>query len=192
MKIVSTSPLPKSISSVFPNRISGTLAEVLFLLLLGMLAMVIHAKLRIPLQLPGRQGILFLTMIVAGRGMSKFPYAGSVTCAGSALILATSWLGFREPLAPVIYLLIGMILDLLYLNFRKVMPFVMATVLSCGIGWMFIPLIKAIIASTTGLLFTSFRFGLLWPLATHLLFGIAGGLLGASLLKLSARLIKKG
>lgn len=191
MKIASTSPLPKSISSVFPNRIAGTLAEVLFLLLLGMLAMVIHAKLRIPLQLPGRQGILFLTLVVAGRGFTKVPFAGTVTCAGSALILATSWLGFREPLTPVVYLLIGFILDLLYLNFRKVMPFVMATVLSCGIGWMIIPLIKFGIASSTGLLFTSFRFGLLWPVATHLLFGLAGGLLGASLIKGSARFVKK-
>ncbi|MFC2102628.1 hypothetical protein ACFLS7_06495 [Bacteroidota bacterium] len=192
MKIVNTSPLPRSISSLFPSRVIGTVAEVLFLLFVGMLAMVIHAKLRIPLQLPGRQGIIFLAMIVAARGVSKFPLAGSVTCAGSALILATSWLGFREPLAPVVYLLIGFILDALFLNFRKVMPFVMATVISCAIGWMFIPLIKLGIASFTGVFFTSFRFGILWPIATHLFFGVAGGLLGASLLKLSSHFLKKG
>jgi len=157
-----------------------------------MLAMVIHAKLRIPLQLPGRQGFIFMALIIAGRGISRFPFAGSVTCAGSALILATSWLGFREPLAPVVYLLVGFALDLLYLNFRNVMPFVMATVLSCGIGWMLIPLLKFGIASLTGILFTSFRFGLLWPVATHLFFGLAGGLLGASILKLSMHFFKKG
>jgi len=156
-----------------------------------MLAMVIHAKLRIPLQLPGRQGVIFLTLIIVGRGLSKFPFAGSIACTGSALILATSLLGFREPLTPVIYILIGFILDILYMNFRKVMPFVMATLLSCGIGWMFVPLIKFGIASLTGLLFTSFRFGLAWPVATHLFFGLAGGLLGASILNLSAHLLKK-
>ncbi|MBL7138596.1 MAG: hypothetical protein ISS17_07470 [Bacteroidales bacterium] len=191
MKIVNTSPLPRSISSLFPGRIAGTLAEVLFLLFLGMLAMVIHAKLRIPLQLPGRQGVIFLTLIILGRGVSQFPFAGTIACTGSALILATSWLGFREPLAPVVYILIGVILDLLYLNFSKVMPFVLATALSCAIGWMFIPLIKFGIASITGLIFTSFRFGIAWPLATHLLFGLAGGLLGASIVKLSAHLLKK-
>ncbi|MBE0646508.1 MAG: hypothetical protein IH596_01870 [Bacteroidales bacterium] len=168
------------------------MAEVLFLLFVGMLAMVIHAKLRIPLQLPGRQGVIFLTLIILGRGLSQIPFAGSIACAGSALILATSWLGFREPLAPVVYLLIGFILDALYLNFRKVMPFVMATVISCGIGWMFIPLIKLGISSLTGLFFTSFRFGILWPVATHLFFGLTGGLLGASMLKVSAHLFKKG
>ncbi len=192
MKIANTSPLPRSISSLFPSRIAGTLAEVVFLLFLGMLAMVIHAKLRIPLQLPGRQGVIFLTLIILGRGVSQFPLAGSIACTGSALMLATSWLGFREPLAPVVYIMIGFILDILYLNFRRVMPFVMATVLSCAIGWMFIPLIKLGIASMTGMLFTSFRFGIAWPVATHLFFGLAGGLLGASILKLSAHLLKKG
>lgn len=191
MKIATTSPLQKSISSLFPSRIAGVLAEVIFLLFLGMLAMVIHAKLRIPLQLPGRQGILFLTLIILGRGLSRFPYAGSIMCSGSALILAASWLGFREPLAPVVYLMVGFILDILYYNFRKVMPFVLATVLSCSIGWMCIPLIKLVIASTTGMLFTSFRYGIAWPIATHLIFGMAGGLLGASLLKLSAHFLKK-
>jgi hypothetical protein len=191
MKIASTSPLPKSISSLFPGRITGTIAEVLFLLILGALAMVIHAKLRIPLQLPGRQGIIFLTLIILGRGLSRFPYAGSITCAGSALILMTSWLGFREPFAPVVYILIGFILDFLYINFRRVMPFVLATTVSCAIGWMFIPLIKLCIASLTGILFTSFRFGIAWPLATHLVFGFAGGLLGSSMLKITAHFLKK-
>lgn len=192
MKIANTSPPPRSISSLFPSKSVGTLAEIVFLLFLGMLAMVIHAKLRIPLQLPGRQGVIFLALIIVGRGISRFPYAGSVTCAGSALILATSWLGFREPLAPVVYLLVGFALDLLYFNFRNVMPFVLATVLSCGIGWMLVPLLKFGLASLTGILFTSFRFGLIWPVATHLFFGLAGGLLGASILKLPMQFLKKG
>ena len=191
MKITNISPHPRSISSIFPNRIAGTIAEVLFLFMIGMLAMAIHAKLRIPLQLPGRQGIIFLTLIVLGRGMSRFPFAGTIACVGSATILATAWLGFREPLMPVTYILIGVILDILYLNFRKIMPFVMATALSCAFGWMFIPLIKFIIASFTGLLFTSFRFGLAWPVLTHIIFGLTGGLLGASLLKLSSHFLKK-
>jgi len=143
------------------------------------------------MQLPGRQGVIYLTLIIIGRGLSQFPFAGSITCFGSALILATSWLGFREPLSPVVYVVIGFILDILYLRFRKVMPFVMAVLLSCGIGWMFVPVIKLGIASVTGLPFTSFRFGLLWPVATHLLFGIAGGLLGTSILRLSSHFLKK-
>ena len=191
MKSTNTSPLPRSISSIFPNRIAGNVAEVAFLLILGMLAIAIHAKLRIPMQLPGRQGIIFLTIIILARGWSRFPFAATIACAGSAILLATSWLGFREPLMPVTYILIGLFLDLLYLGFRKITPFVMATALSCAIGWMSIPLIKFFIASFTGLLFTSFRFGLGWPVMTHIIFGFAGGLLGASILKLSSHLQKK-
>jgi len=191
MKITNTGQLPKSISSIFPNRIAGTVAEVLFLLILGMLAIAIHAKLRIPMQLPGRQGIIFLTIIILGRGLSGFPFAGTIACAGSATLLATSWLGFHEPLMPVTYIIIGVILDLLYMNFRKIIPFVMATALSCAIGWMCIPLIKFMIASFTGLAFNSFRFGLGWPVLTHIIFGFTGGLLGASILKISSRLLKK-
>jgi hypothetical protein len=134
---------------------------------------------------------MFLTLIILGRGVSQFPFAGSIACAGSAIILATSWLGFREPLAPVIYIMIGFLLDILFLNFKRIMPFMMATLLSCAIAWMFVPLIKLGISFMTGLPFTSFRFGIIWPVATHLFFGFAGGLLGASLLKLSAHFLKK-
>ncbi|MFH1936539.1 MAG: hypothetical protein ABIK52_03120 [Bacteroidota bacterium] len=164
---------------------------MLFLVMLGMLAMMIHAKLRMPMQLPGRQGVLFLTLIILGRGLSRFPLAGSIACTGSAVMLATGWLGFREPLSPVVYVLIGFILDMLFLNFRKVMPFVMATTLSCALGWMFIPLIKLVIASLTGFNFTSFRYGVAWPVLTHLVFGLAGGLLGASIVTITARFLKK-
>ncbi|TSA25001.1 MAG: hypothetical protein D4R67_10925 [Bacteroidetes bacterium] len=163
----------------------------MLLFLVGMLAMVIHAKLRIPMQLPGRQGVLFLALIVAGRGLSRFPFAATIACAGSALILTTGWLGFREPLSPVVYILIGFILDILYFNFRKILPFILATTLSCALGWMFIPLIKLGIAALTGFIFTSLRYGLAWPLLTHLVFGLAGGLLGASILQITARFLKK-
>ena len=91
----------------------------------------------------------------------------------------------------MVYILIGFILDILYFNFRKILPFILATTLSCALGWMFIPLIKLGIAALTGFIFTSLRYGLAWPLLTHLVFGLAGGLLGASILQITARFLKK-
>ncbi|MFH1160341.1 MAG: hypothetical protein V1733_05265 [bacterium] len=191
MKIMNTSPLPKSISSIFPNKLAGTLAEVLFLFGIGMLAIAIHAKLRIPMQLPGRQGILFLAILVIGRGISRFPYAGTLICSGSAALLATSWLGFHEPLMPLVYILIGMILDSSSFAFGKALPYILSMALVCAIAWMCIPLIRLVITLFTGLQFTSFRYGIAWPVLTHLFFGLAGGLLGACILKISSRFIPK-
>jgi len=191
MKITNTSPLPKSISSIFPNRIAGTVAEVLFLLMVGMVAIAIHDKLRIPLQIPGRHGIIFLTVIVVARGLSRFPFAATIACTGSAALLATSWMGFHEPLMPVIYIVVGITLDVLYAVFRKSASFFLATALSCSFGWMCIPLVKFLLASFTGFYFTSLRFGLGWPVLTHIIFGFAGGLLGASLLKIFSHFSKK-
>lgn len=188
---VNTSPLPRSISSLFRHRVAGVVAEVIFLLAVGMIAMTIHSKLRVPLQLPGRQGVLFLCLVVVGRGLTQYKFAATVTCSGSAILLATGWLGFREPMMPVFYVALGFILDMIFLGFRNVLPFVIATALSCSLGWMAVPLLKLVIGLFTGFVFTSLRSGLAWPVLTHLVFGLAGGLLGAGILNLSALFNKK-
>ncbi len=51
---MSTTVLQKSISKVFPNKSFALAIEILFLLLMGALAITLHAKLRIPMHLPGR------------------------------------------------------------------------------------------------------------------------------------------
>jgi len=191
MNIPATSRPPKSISSAFPNKLLGTVAEVLFLVVIGMVAIALHSKLRIPMQLPGRQGILYLAIVVIGRGMSRYPFAGTLISAGSAALLVTPWLGFHEPLMPVVYVCIGILLDLFCFLWSILIPGFLSVSLACAMAWMCIPLIRFLLTLLTGITFSSFRHGLAWPVCTHFVFGFAGGLLGMALLKILTRYIRK-
>ena len=181
---MNTSPLQKSLSRVFPNRAVATGVEVLFLLLLGMIAITLHSKLRIPMHLPGKQGVLFVALIVTGRGLSRLPFAASVTCTGSALLLLTNWLGFHDPFISVTYILLGGVMDLIFSVSSKFSerPWILA--IASGIAWMFIPLFRLLISWFVTIPMNSFSSGIAWPFITHLIFGFTGGLVGAGILSL--------
>lgn len=182
---MNTGPLQKSISRVFPNKAVASATEILFLILLGFIAIVIHSTIRIPMHLPGKQGILFIALIVMGRGLSRNPFASAITCTGSAALLLTNMFGFHDPFMAVNYILLGGILDLVYNLSTRISskPWVIA--IASGIAWMFMPLLKL----TTSLIFAipavSFSTGIAYPFITHLGFGITGGLIGAGLLSLT-------
>ena len=181
---MNTYPLQKSLSKAFPNRTVAMAAEIAFLLMLGMLAITLHSKLRIPMHLPGKQGLLFVALVVTGRGLSPLRFAGSITCFGSALLLLTPWLGFDNPFMAVNYVMLGGVMDLLYftaLRFSE-KPWVLA--LASGIAWMFIPLFRLIISLFVDMPLNLFNSGIIYPFLTHLLFGFTGALIGAGILSL--------
>jgi hypothetical protein len=158
--------------------------EVIFLLLVGMVAITLHSKLRIPMHLPGKQGILFVALVVSGRGLSRLSFAASITCIGSALLLSTSFLGFHDPFIAVTYVLLGGIMDLLFWLTSKYSekPWILA--LASGIAWMFIPAIRLFMSLFVTMPMNSFSSGIAYPFLTHLLFGFTGGLIGAGILSL--------
>jgi len=176
---MNTSLLQKSISKVFPNRTVSLAVEVIFLLFLGMAAIAIHSKLRIPMHLPGKQGILFVALIVTGRGLSRLPFAASISCLGSAMLLVTPMLGFHEPFMAVNYILLGGLMDLLYriASGYSEKPWVLA--LASGFAWMFIPLFRLFTTLFVAAPMNMFSSGYAYPFLTHLLFGFTGGLIGA-------------
>jgi len=63
-------------------RIS-VLIEVLFLIGFGLLAIILHAKLRSPLRLPGHHGLEFMALMIIGRNISRFSYASSISSIGA-------------------------------------------------------------------------------------------------------------
>jgi len=159
-------------------------AEAAFLLMLGMLAITLHSKLRIPMHLPGKQGILFVALVVTGRGLSPLRLAGSITCAGAALLLLTPWLGFHDPFMSVNYIMLGGVMDLLYFAALRLSdkPWVLA--LASGIAWMFIPLFRLIMSLFVSVPLNIFSSGIAFPFLTHLLFGFTGALIGAGILSI--------
>ena len=179
---MNTSPLQKTISKVFPNSTVAAAVEILFLLGLGMIAVVLHAKLRMPMHLPGKQGLLFMALIVTGKGLSKFPYAASVSTIGSALVLLIPGLGFHDPFMAINYLLLGSVMDIVTGFSARFTSKAWLLSLLCGACWIFIPLFRLGMSFMVDMPLNAFRSGIAYPFITHLVFGMSGGLIAGGLL----------
>ncbi|MEI6575808.1 MAG: hypothetical protein WCO63_06485 [Bacteroidota bacterium] len=179
-QVINTGLLEKTLSSVFPNRRVALLAEILLLFLMGALAAALHAKLRIPMQIPGRQGLVFMAVVILSRSFTKLPFASTVSFAGAAATMALFPLGFGAAFTPIIYLWVGICCDLFFRLSRLKSPKILLVGVISGLSWMTIPLFRILLTLSTGIYFDSFRFGYVYPVATHLLFGFLGGLLGFS------------
>jgi hypothetical protein len=183
--------LQKSISKVFPSKIAAEIAEIILLIMIGMLAVTLHAKLRIPMHLPGKQGVLFMIFIVMARSMSKFSFAGSITCLGASALLLFNILGFDDPFMPVVYLLLGFSIDLFFGLFSRLKPAFIFIGLAAALSWSVIPLSRIVISVLTGFPYKSLLSGFAYPVITHFIFGLAGGIFGAGLVlalkKMSSR-----
>ena len=184
---MNTSLLQKTISKAFPNKTAADAVEVLFLIGLGMLAVALHAKLRLPMQLPGKQGVLFMALILTGKGMSKFPYAGSLSGIGAATMLLVPGLGFHDPFMAIQYLFLGCIIDVVAGLITRNTERMWLVAIACGACWMLIPFFRLTLSVFVDIPMGSFRNGYLFPFVTHLLFGMTGGAIAAGLLALSNR-----
>jgi hypothetical protein len=177
---------PKTISKAFPINVSTQIAELILLAAIGAVGVLMHAYLRIPLKMPGHNGIIYMALLISGKLISKKNYAGSLSSIGAAAMLLFP-LGFKDPFIPVIYLFPGLIIDVLYYNFRKFQPNVIFLAIICGLAFTMIPVTRIFITVITGFPYGSLITGFLYPLFTHFMFGAIGGLIAAG----SFSIIKK-
>ena len=138
------------------------------------------------MHLPGKQGVLFIALVVAGRGLSRLPFSAGITCIGSAILLLAPIPGFHAPSMAFAYILLGAVMDFIYgiASRYSQKPWVLA--LASGIAWMFIPLIRLLMSLFVAVPMNLFSSGIAYPFLTYLLFGITGGLIGAGILTLAA------
>jgi len=173
----------KTISSALPLNILKNVAEIILLMGIGTLGVLLHAKFRIPLKLPGHQGVVYMALLIAGKLLSKKPYAASFSSVGAAVMLLVP-LGFKDPFMPLIYLLPGFITDIGFRFGQAWRTKLLLIALVCGISYMTIPLSRIIISTFTGFPYDSFVSGFIWPTFTHFVFGFAGGFAGSALIRL--------
>jgi hypothetical protein len=181
---MATRLLQRNISRVFPNKTVASVMEVLFLLGIGMVGIVLHSKLRLPMHLPGKQGLLFVALIVTGKGMSRFPFAATISGIGAATLLLIPGLGFHDPFIAVIYLFLGFLMDISTGFVSRFTSRQWILSVTCGACWVFIPCFRLVMSLFVEMPMGAFRSEYIYPFATHLLFGIAGGLVAAGLLSL--------
>lgn len=141
--------------------------------------MVLHKYLRIPLGLAGRHGVEWMALLIAGRALSRFRGASSISALSAAgFSLMPYWGTSGEPLGWLTYLAAGVVVDLIVNRWPASRGKLWFLILMGAAGHAMKPLLRSLVSAFTGIQFHSLMSGLLYPLSTHLMFGAAGGFIG--------------
>ncbi len=169
----------KTASKAFPTEWSLTWIEALLLIGGGVMAVVLHRALDMSLGLPGHHGIEWMAIMILGRASSKFRGAGTLTSIGASFASVLPFLHGDNPMTWIYYLLPGPVMDLAFRYLPRYANKLWFMVLLGGLAHMTKPIGQLTVNLITGWPIGSFRFGVAYPFASHLLFGMIGGLLGA-------------
>ncbi|MFN8384033.1 MAG: hypothetical protein U0V02_19010 [Anaerolineales bacterium] len=169
----------KNTSNVYQTDWSISWAEALLLIVGGVTAVVLHRVTDLSLGLPGHHGIEWMALMVLGRASSRFRGAGTLTSIGASAASMLPFLSGDNPFTWLFYLLPGVVMDLAYQYLPRYANKLWFLVLLGGFAHATKPVGQFIINLVTGWPFGSFRYGVVYPFASHLLFGMVGGLLGA-------------
>jgi hypothetical protein len=171
--------LQKNISKAFPTDWTVKWWEALLLMSSGVTAVVLHRALDGSLGLPGHHGIEWMALMILGRASSRFRGAGTLTSLGASFASTLPFLRTDNPFTWLFYLLPGLVMDLAFRYLPRYASKLWFLILLGGLAHVTKPIGQLIVNLMTGWPFGSFRYGVLYPFASHLLFGMIGGLLGA-------------
>ncbi|WP_300494576.1 hypothetical protein [uncultured Methylophaga sp.] len=147
----------------------------LLIFLAGALAMVLHETFRFGLDMPGRQGLTLMAILIFVR--CSAPYAYTATLAGAGGLVAA--LIVRDnPSAALILLSQGALLDVIYRRLSRQSVTLWLLPLAAGMVHMVKPAFKFGLIMVAGVETDSFRHGITYPFITHFIFGSVGGLIG--------------
>lgn len=166
--------------------------EIILLFLAGVLAIVLHERLRNPISIPGHHGIEFMAIILAVRLSSKIKWASGISALGIGIFILFPVLGFKDPMVGFNYMLPCLFIDIVY-NFMPAKKYRnIMLIVAAGLGYMLIPVSRLIVTVSTGYPYSSFlKYGFVKPMITFMLFGILGGLLGIGIFNIGKKLFSK-
>lgn len=183
----------KSLSREFlTNRTLANVLEIILLLLAGVMAIVIHARLRTPINVPGHHGIEFMAIIIAARLFSSMKWASSISALGIGIFVLFPVLGFKDPMMGFNYMLPLFLIDFAYNFIANEKNTKLVIALAAGFGYMLIPLSRIVLTFSTGYPYSTFlKHGFITPVFSFFFFGLLGGLLGTGIYILGKKLLKK-
>lgn len=167
----------KNLSKAFPIS-RAQLIEMLIPFVLGVLAIIAHARLRMHLGVPGHHGLIFMALLIIARKSSKIKWSSLFFSAGVGSMLYIPFLGFGDPFAAFVYLWPGIIFDLIYHMNATKQSKIWFISLSGGIAYAGIPTSRFILALFTGVMHKSVLPGLMGPFLSFFLFGAIGSIIG--------------
>lgn len=156
---------------------------------LGIMAAFLHQHLRMGLDIPGHHGLEWMTLLVFGRMQSRYRWAALVVAGGAAstYMLQTTYMPLAHSFKPaLIYLLNGVCVDVLFRLSSGKLPLLFKGMLLGGISYMAKPVVLIPLAILFDVSFGSFsKYGYMYPVLTHFLFGSTGAVAGIGLARLS-------
>ena len=172
----------KSISALSHKSVFVKIAEYAVLFGIGIFAILLHARLRTPLNIPGHHGLEFMAILMAGRVASKIKWASSISSLGIGIVLLFPVFGFKDPFMGFNYMLPGLLIDIFYNLTRQLKGQMLILSLIAGFAYFTIPLSRLFIHALTGYPYSSFlKFGYFIPVVNYFFFGLAGGIFGAGI-----------
>lgn len=172
----------KTASRVFQSDWALKWWEALLLFGTGVLAVVLHRAFNFSLGLPGHHGIEWMALLIIGRTSSRFRGAGTLTGIGASFASTLPFLHSDNPYTWLFYLLPGPVMDAAFHYLPGYAGRLWFVVLLGGLAHATKPIGQFVINLLSGWPFGSFRYGVVYPFASHLLFGMIGGLVGALIL----------
>ncbi|MDD3877662.1 MAG: hypothetical protein PHT69_13660 [Bacteroidales bacterium] len=175
---------PQSIlSNLFQNKTQAITTEILFLFMAGVFGAVIQHYLKMPMQLPGKQGLLFMLILSSCASISRIKGSATITTSGAAAYFLIFQMASGDIFKPILFLLVGICFDaFIYLWNKFNKPLILLAVAG-ALSWAVIPFGRIFISLFTGIMYKSFISGILYPIATHLLFGFTASLIAGLTLK---------
>lgn len=172
----------RNTSGPYHHKLVLTGSIILLLAGLGATAILLRTQLRIPMGIPGRQGVLIMLFFMAGRSLTERKIAGFYSALGASSILMIPGIGPKDPWLPLTFIALGAMFDYsFYIGSRaKINPWLLAF-LAGGIAYTMIPMCRILIHASTGFPYKEFvKHGYMIPLISHFAMGGVGSLLGAT------------
>jgi len=167
----------KNILSLSLTKNQSLILDILLLLLAGVIISTLRAHLRIPLNIPGRQGIIVMAILISARMLSEQRFASTLAMIGASAMMVFPFMGFKDPTLPAIYIAIGLSLDFLWKRLNLNLKSIFIAALFGGLVYMLIPIFRLGLHYFSIYIVTSFiKHGIVIPIIFHFLFGAIGTL----------------
>lgn len=174
----------KSISKVLVNK-TTLLAVVEFLIAfgLGALAITLHARMRMPLKMPGHHGLEFMALLFIGRAFLKTRFSGTFFSFGTGTMLFIPFLGFSDPFAPIVYMLPGLLIDAASFTKPNFSRNIYLLGIIGGLAYAAIPVSRFFITLFTGYIYKSLAISPFFTILSYFGFGLAGTIITLGIIK---------
>jgi hypothetical protein len=153
-----------------------TIGRLAFLFLLGALTYVLHKSFHYPLKMPGHHGLEAMALLVIGRLCCTNAWSATIVCLSSAAT-ASLLTGGHDASSAMFGLAPGLVLDGAVMLFKNWRSHIYLLPLFAALGHATKPLLRFGLFETAGITFGSLRNGVLYPLSTHFVYGLVGGVI---------------